>query len=161
MSRGAQLAGLAAFLFICYAAAGIGSLFTTPETSPGGWYETLPKPAWTPPNWLFGPVWTVLYSLMGIAAWLVWRTRGGVRAAAAPLALFTIQLVLNVAWSIIFFGQQQPDIAAVEIVLLWLAILATTIVFWRVTRIAGILFIPYLLWVSYAAALNLAIARAV
>lgn len=157
MSHSRQIIGLVIFIAVCYVAAGIGSLFTIPATSTGGWYAALPKPPWTPPGWVFGPVWTLLYTLMGIAAWLVWRQRGSVRAAAAPLALFTMQLVLNVAWSIIFFGQRQPGIAMIDITLLWLAILATMIVFWKVHAVAGWLFLPYFLWVTYAATLNFGI----
>jgi tryptophan-rich sensory protein len=159
MEKTRHIIGLVLCLVICFAAAGIGSLYTIPSIST--WYVLLPKPAWTPPNWVFGPVWTVLYLLMAIAAWLVWRQRGSVRAAAAPLALFTIQLILNVGWSIVFFGQHLPGIGLLVIIFLWLAILATLIACWRVAPLAGWLLLPYLLWVSYASALNYAIWRAV
>lgn len=153
-----QVFGLILLLLICYAAAFIGSQFTTPVTQ-GEWYAQLYRPSWSPPNSVFGPVWTLLYTLMAIAAWLVWRKRG-VRGARVPLVLFFVQLALNVLWSVIFFGLRLIDLAAGEIVLLWLAILATLIAFWRVTPVAGWLMLPYLLWVTYAATLNFAIAAA-
>ena len=160
MNRTRQIVGLIIFVLICFAAAGLGSLFTGAATGSGGWYATLPRPSWNPPSWVFGPVWTLLYTLMAIAAWWVWRKRGGVYAARVPLALFTIQLVLNAAWSIIFFGQHQAGVAFLDIVLLWLAILATMVAFWRVSPLAGWLFLPYFLWVSYASTLNYAIWQA-
>lgn len=141
---------------LCLLAAWIGSLLTRPAIP--GWYETLSKPSWTPPHWVFGPVWMTLYIMMGVAAWLVWR-RGGWTAAAVPLTLFLIQLVFNVVWSALFFGLRRPDLAFFDIALLWLAIIATLVAFWRVTPAAGWLLSPYWLWVSYAAALNLAIWR--
>jgi len=158
MRASTQVIGLIVFLLICYAAAGIGAIFTTPAVQ-GNWYAELYRPPWTPPNWVFGPVWTLLYTMMAIAAWLVWRKRG-VRGASIPLLLFGVQLALNVLWSVIFFGLRLPVLAAGEIVLLWLAILATLIAFWRVTPIAGWLMLPYLLWVTYASTLNFAIAAA-
>lgn len=118
------------------------------------WYPTLTKPAFTPPSWVFGPVWTLLYITMGVAAFLVWRRgldAGGVRAA---LALFLVQLALNGLWSVLFFGSRAPGAALVEIVLLWISIAATTGLFWRVTPLAGALLLPYLAWVSFAAVLN-------
>lgn len=157
MSRTTQVIGLAIFLVVCFAAAAIGGSFTAPVTD-SAWYQQLPKPSWNPPNWVFAPVWTVLYTLMGIAAWLVWRRRG-LAGARVPLGLFTIQLVLNVGWTALFFGQREVGAAFAEIVLLWLAILATMVAFWRVQRAAGILFVPYLAWVTFAAALNYAIWR--
>ena len=107
---------------------------------------------------MFGPVWTTLYVMMAVAAWLVWK-QAGVRDAAVPLALFGGQLVLNVAWSFIFFGLHQPGWACVEIVVLWLAIVATVVAFFRQSRGAGWLLLPYLAWVSFAAVLNFAIWR--
>jgi tryptophan-rich sensory protein len=148
--------GLAVSLVICFGAAGLGSLFTMPSI--GGWYVNLSKPAWTPPNWLFGPVWTGLYLCMAIAAWLVWR-KAGVSGAEVALALFALQLALNVCWSAIFFSAHMPGFAFAEIVLLWLLILATVVSFWPVSRAAGWLLVPYLLWVGFAAALNYAIWR--
>jgi len=153
-----QVFGLIVFLLLCYVAAFIGAQFTTPAVQ-SEWYAQLYRPSWSPPNWVFGPVWTLLYTLMAIAAWLVWRKRG-VRGVWLPLLLFFVQLALNVLWSVIFFGLRLPDIAAGEIVLLWLAILATIIAFWRVTPVAGWLMVPYLLWVTYASTLNFAFAAA-
>jgi translocator protein len=139
---------------VCFAAAGVGSMFTTPEI--GGWYARLAKPSWTPPNWVFGPTWSALYLMMAVAAWLVWR-ESGLRAAALPLAVFAVQLVFNMLWSIIFFGMHRAGPAFVDIVLLWGAILVTIILFWRVRAMAGALLLPYLLWVTYASALNYSI----
>lgn len=150
-----QALGLIAWLAMVFVAAALGGYAT--GTSVNDWYPHLAKPAWTPPDWIFGPVWTVLYGAMAIAAWLVWR-RGGFAITSTALALFIIQLVLNTAWSAIFFGMQRPDLAALEIVALWLAILATIIAFWRHSRLASLLLVPYLLWVSYASVLNMAIA---
>jgi tryptophan-rich sensory protein len=146
--------GLAVSVFACFAAAGLGSIATT--SSIPTWYADLAKPAWTPPDWIFGPVWTLLYSMMAIAAWLVWR-RTGLAGAKLPLGLFAVQLVLNTLWSILFFGLRSPGGAMIEIVLLWAAILATLIAFWRRSRLAGGLLVPYLAWVSFAAVLNAAI----
>ena len=120
------------------------------------WYANLSKPSRTPPNWLFGPVWTILYIAMAIAAWLVWRKAG---LTAVPMQLFLLQLLLNVAWSAVFFRLRSPGPAFVEIVMLWLAILATMIEFWRAVPLAGLLLLPYLIWVSYATALNYSIWR--
>lgn len=138
-------------LAIVYAVAAGGAMFTGAGVRE--WYPTLAKPSFTPPSWLFGPVWTLLYTLMAIAAWLVWR-RAGQAHVALPLALFAVQLVLNFAWSWLFFGLRRPDLGLADIVLLWVAILGTMIAFWRVSTVAGVLFIPYLLWVSLATALN-------
>ncbi|MHB1038308.1 MAG: TspO/MBR family protein [Pirellulales bacterium] len=115
----------------------------------------LTKPSWTPPGWLFGPVWSVLYLSMAVAAWLVWR-KGN---AVMPLALFAVQLTFNAAWSWLFFGLHSPGMAFIDIVLLWAAIVATTIVFWRRSLVAGLLFVPYLAWVSFAGVLNFGIWR--
>ena len=151
-----QWLGLAFFVGMSFAAAGVGSLFTTPAIP--GWYESLRKPAWTPPNWLFGPVWSLLYLAMGTAAWLVWRGRGFTGARLA-LALFFAQLALNALWSILFFGRRSPGAALVEIVFLWALIFATMAAFWRLSRAAGWLFVPYLWWVTFAMFLNHAIWR--
>jgi tryptophan-rich sensory protein len=145
--------GLIGWLAASMAAGVIGSRFT-----PGAWYADLAKPAWTPPNAVFGPVWTALYVLMGVAAWLVWR-RGGFSGAPVALGLFLAQLVLNALWSVLFFGLHLPGAAFAEILVLWAAILATTILFWRVQPAAGALLLPYLLWVGFAAALNLQLWR--
>ena len=136
-----------------FAAAAVGSQFM-----PGAWYAALAKPSWNPPNWIFGPVWSMLYVLMAVAAWLVWQ-RGGWAKQAAPLRLFLLQLALNATWSWLFFGRQRPDLAFYEILTLWAAILATLDRFWRVRPLAGALLIPYLAWVSFAAVLNFTLWR--
>lgn len=136
---------------LCFSAAGLGSLWTFPSL--GNWYAALNKPSWNPPNSVFGPVWTTLYTLMAFAAWLVWRQRERT-AVVLPLALFGGQLILNAAWSGLFFSMHRPDLAFAEILLLWLMILATAIAFWRVHRIASFLLLPYLAWVAFAAVLN-------
>jgi translocator protein len=138
-----------------FAAAGIGSLFTTPTLS--GWYAELAKPALNPPSWVFGPVWTVLYVLMAISLYLFWTTKPA-QPKGLGLTLFAIQLALNAMWSAVFFGLQQPGAALGVILILWLSILITMIVFWRQKPLAGALLIPYLLWVSFASYLNLGIA---
>ncbi len=147
---------LALFIAICLAVGGIGSIFTASSVT--SWYPTLRKPAWRPPAAVFGPVWTTLYILMGIAAWLVWRRRDTANTRPA-LYLFAIQLAFNLAWSGIFFGLRAPGAAFAEIVILWGLVLATLIAFWRVRPIAGLLLLPYLLWTTYASALNFAIWR--
>jgi tryptophan-rich sensory protein len=121
------------------------------------WYQSLVKPPWNPPSWVFGPVWTTLYALMGVAAWRVW-SRGGWAAQAAALRLFLVQLALNFSWSYIFFGFRQVELALAEIILLWLFIALTIRAFARVDRAAAWLLAPYLAWVTYAATLNGAIA---
>jgi translocator protein len=150
---GRSMLVLAAFIVVCFAAAGIGSLATIPQTVSGGWYGTLDKPFFTPPASLFGPVWTVLYLSMAVSAWLVWR-REGFSGAQAAMALFSAQLVLNLLWSVIFFGLEAPGLALVEIVALWTAILLTILAFSKISRPAGWLLVPYLAWVTFATALN-------
>ena len=152
---GQQVLALALCLAICFAAAGIGSLFTA--SSVGGWYLALAKPWWTPPNWIFGPVWSTIYAMMAVAAWLVWRRKA--QETRLALALFAIQLALNVAWSGLFFALRLPGAAFAEILLLWLAIGATTLAFGRISTAAALLFVPYFAWVGFAAILNLAIWR--
>jgi tryptophan-rich sensory protein len=126
--------------------------------APGVWYETLRKPSWTPPSWVFGPVWSALYGAMAVAAWLVWQ-RGGLVRQWRALTWWAVQLVLNAAWTPLFFGLRRLDIAFAEIVLLWGAIAMTTAAFRRVSRVAEWLLAPYLAWVSFAAALNLSLWR--
>jgi tryptophan-rich sensory protein len=121
------------------------------------WYPSIAKPSWTPPGWLFGPVWSVLYFMMAMAAWRVWR-RDGIREARLSLGVFALHLVFNAAWSGIFFGLREPALAFAEIVALWLLIAATTMLFSARDRVATALMVPYLVWVSFAAALNGAIA---
>jgi tryptophan-rich sensory protein len=146
------IGALFVFLLITFAAAALGGYFTAQGVN-ADWYRALSRPPWQPPDALFSPVWTILYTLMAVSAWLVWRERG-VRRAAVPFALFTMQLVLNVGWTALFFTQRALAAAFVEILLLWVLILATTIAFWRVRPLAGWLFLPYLLWVAYASTLN-------
>ena len=147
---------LCGFGVASFTAAAIGGTATSRAVR--DWYPTLVKPAWNPPAWLFGPVWTVLYIAMAVAAWLVWR-RVGWAGARLALTLFMVQLTLNAAWSIIFFGLRNPGAAFAEVVVLWAAILGTLVLFWQVSVPAGILFIPYLTWVSFAAVLNFSIWR--
>jgi translocator protein len=144
---------LVVLIAVCFAVAGLSGMATTPSIP--NWYDGLTKPSWTPPSWLFGPVWSVLYLSMAVAAWLGWR-RGD---AAVPMTLFGIQLAFNAAWSWLFFGLHSPGAAFIDIILLWMAIAATTVVFWRRSTLAGIVFMPYLAWVSFAAVLNFAIWR--
>jgi len=153
---GRQLAMLVFFLVICFGTAAVGAALTA--VSVRDWYQTLSRPAWTPPDWVFGPVWTTLYFLMALAAWLVWR-RTGWSTGRTALVLFALQLVLNAAWSPLFFSLHSPGIALVDIILLWAAIAATLWSFGRISALAASLFVPYLMWVSYATALNWAIWR--
>jgi tryptophan-rich sensory protein len=152
----ADLPMLAGFLALCFGVAALGGWWTAEGV--GTWYRTLRKPSWNPPNWVFGPVWTALYTMMAVAAWLVWRRRHEARVGPA-LALFAVQLALNLAWSGLFFAMRRPDLGAIDIAALWAAILATTVAFARVRPVAGALLVPYLLWVSYAGALNVALWR--
>ena len=149
-----SLATLVLSIAICLAVAGAGAVFT--RGSIRNWYPLLQKPSWTPPSWLFGPVWTVLYLMMAIAAWLVWRRRGFGNVDSA-LGLYVFQLALNAMWSPLFFGMKNPLAGLLDIVPLWAAILATLISFWRISSAAGALLVPYWLWVSFATALNFAI----
>jgi uncharacterized protein YbjT (DUF2867 family)/tryptophan-rich sensory protein len=151
-----QTAWLVSFVAICLAAAGAGGAVTS--VSVGDWYQTLTKPSWTPPDWLFGPVWTAMYFLMAVSAWLVWR-RGGWRTSRVSLGLFGLQLMLNVGWSAIFFGMRSPGFAFGEILILWLAITATSVSFWGRSAAAVLLLTPYLAWTTFAALLNFAIWR--
>ena len=151
-----QAAGLVASILICFAAAGMGGLATTSGLE--SWYGELNKPSWNPPNWLFGPVWSMLYTMMAIAAWMVWRRVRWPESRIA-IGLFAFQLALNSLWSLLFFGMQRPGWAALEIVVLWVAILATIVAFWKHSKVAGGLLIPYLMWVSFATVLNFTIWR--
>jgi len=147
---------MVASIVLCFGVAGVGSVATSRSVST--WYVALAKPSWTPPGWLFGPVWSALYLMMGVAAWLVWR-RAGFSGARLALGLFAAQLVLNAAWSWLFFGFRMPGLAFGELIVLWCAIVATLAAFWRTTAPAGLLMLPYLLWTSFAACLNFAIWR--
>jgi len=143
--------GLVVCLGMCFSAAFMGALFP-----PGDWYAGLNKPSWNPPGWVFGPVWSALYAMMAVAAWLVWQ-RGGFGAQRRGLVWFIIQLALNAAWTPLFFGWHLPAIAFGEMLLLWAAIAATLRAFFQINRLAGWLLAPYLAWVSFAAALNFTI----
>ncbi len=140
---------------VCFLAAGIGSVYTTPAIDT--WYITLNKPFFNPPNWIFGPVWTLLYLLMGISLYLVWVTKTEKKAKRLGTIFFFIQLALNVLWSILFFGLKSPIGAFIGIILLWLAIYLTIRKFLEVSKLAGWLLIPYLAWVSFATILNLSV----
>ncbi len=139
-------------IIVCQAAGGIGALATTPKI--GGWYAGLNKPWFSPPNWLFGPVWTMLYLLMGVAWYLVWREKKENKRA---IKLFWVQLLFNILWSFWFFGLENPGLAFGQILLLVVAIWATIRNFWRISKLAGWLMVPYLAWVSFATVLNGAI----
>ena len=151
MTATAKVLGLVGWLVGSLAAGWIGSRYM-----PGEWYEALAKPGWTPPDAVFAPVWSVLYVLMAVAAWLVW-SRAGFAGAGVALSLFIVQLVLNALWSYLFFGARRPDLAFLEVILLWAVILLVTVLFWRETRIAGVLMVPYLAWVGFASCLNFAL----
>ena len=153
MASSRSLGALAGWIALSYLPALIGG-----APASRGTYQTLEQPAWAPPGWLFGPVWTALYLLMGIAAWLVWRERGW-SGARGVLTLFVVQLAFNALWTWLFFGWELRGWAFAEIVLLWLLIAAVLVGFWRVRRLAGLLLVPYLAWVTYAAALTFAIWR--
>ena len=145
---------LTGFVLLCLVVSGLGGLATT--TGVDDWYRTLVKPGFNPPDWIFAPVWTVLYLMMAVAAWRVWRTAATVDRRRA-LAAFGVQLGLNLLWSILFFGLQQIGLALFEISLLLLAIAVCVVLFWRVERLAGQLLVPYLLWVAFAMTLNLSL----
>ena len=146
-------AAAACFLLASFTAAAAGGLF-----GPGPWYEALRKPAFTPPGWVFPIVWIALYVSMAAGAWLVWKARG-LRGGAGALVLFAVQLALNAAWTPVFFGLRSPGLAFALIVVLWLAVAATTAAFFRACVAAGALMAPYLAWVSFATALNFEIWR--
>ena len=144
--------GLAIFLSMCLGAEVVGGLLTTPAIR-SGWYGLLEKPVFQPPAWVFGPVWTMLYVLMAVSAWLVWE-KADEKPIKIPLVLFYVQLLLNVMWSGLFFGMGRPDLALAEILVLWTLIAVVTVLFFRVRRTAGLLLVPYLAWVSFAVVLN-------
>lgn len=142
---------LLASILIAQMAGILGALFTA--YSIPTWYTTLVKPSWNPPNWVFGPVWTLLFLCMGIAAYLIWRLPKSEERRNA-LRLYAAQLMLNLFWTVIFFGQRNLGLALIEIGVLWVSIVMTGILFYRLSKPAGWLFVPYLLWVSFAASLN-------
>jgi tryptophan-rich sensory protein len=145
--------GLTAFVMMCFGVSALGGRAAAGALAE--WYPMLRKPPWTPPGWVFGPVWTLLYPLVAVAGWLAWREG---RARLGPL-VYLLQLALNAAWPWFFFGQRRIDLALACVAALWIAILATIVAFWRVSRTAAILMLPYLAWVGFAAALNHAIWR--
>ncbi len=150
-----QVLGLVVSFVGTFAAAAVGIRSTM--ASVNTWYVQLRKPSWVPSGRTIGLVWTVLYVLMAVSAWLVWRERG--LDASIPLALFAVQLVLNSLWSILFFGRRDPRSALLEIWVLWVAILATLVSFWTATPLAGLLLVPYLAWVTFAGNLNRIVVR--
>jgi len=150
LTRRRQIAGLAGWFAVSFVAAAIGA---AASVQAGDFYASLARPDWAPPPWIFGPVWTVLYALMGIAAWLVWRA-GGFREAGFALALFLAQLAPNALWSWLFFRWHRGALSFADVLLLWALVAATLISFWRIRPAAGALLVPYLLWISFAAALN-------
>jgi len=146
----ARWISLLVFIFLVAAVVLFGSSF-----QPGAWYGSINKPAWTPPNWVFGPVWTVLYIMIAVAGWYAWQNSP--RSIHPVNITWAIQLLLNAAWSWLFFGLQRPGLALVDIALLLIAILAFIMIAWRVSLTASLLFMPYALWVGFATVLNLAI----
>ena len=156
MSKSRRWIGLAICAGLCVLAGTVSALFS--GLADRTWYQSLRHPAWTPPDAIFGPVWTLLYIMMGSALWLIWQSKSW---SGAPLAvsLFVAQLILNMAWSPIFFGLHHPGWAMLDLAALWVAALATMLTFWPIHRLAGLLLVPYLLWCSFAAVLNLAFWR--
>nr|WP_295787063.1 TspO/MBR family protein [Rhodoferax sp.] len=146
------LVGFVGWLAICFVAAAIGGLASA---NAGDFYNQLTRPNWAPPAWLFAPVWTMLYVMMAVAAWIVWRDKGWHKGRTA-LSLFLVQLAANALWTWIFFVWHLGAAAFAEIALLWLLIAATVVVFWRIHKLAGALLLPYLAWVSFATALSYA-----
>jgi tryptophan-rich sensory protein len=144
---------LVGWLALCLAASGTAFFVST-----GGWYASLRKPVWNPPSWLFGPVWTLLYIMMAVAAWLVWR-EGGWKRQSTPLGLFLFQWFFNALWTPLFFGMHRVGLACVVIVALWCVLAATLAWFWRLKKAAGLLLLPYLVWVTFATALNFTLWR--
>jgi len=148
--------GFVVFLVMCLGAQLTSSFLTMPAIR-SGWYTGLEKPFFNPPDWVFGPVWTVLYFTMAVAAWMVWTQESENPLVKPALLIFFAQLIFNVFWSAFFFGMRRPGLALMEIILLWLLILATALIFYRITKWAALLLVPYLGWVFYAAVLNGAI----
>ena len=151
LTRRLDLFGLFVFVALCFLVSAAGGMVTA--TSVDTWYQALAKPSFNPPDWVFAPVWTTLYLLMGVSGWRVWR-RSASRATRGALALFGLQLFLNFAWSVLFFGFQRIDLALIDIVILFVAIVANMILFWRIERLATLLLVPYAAWVVFAIVLN-------
>lgn len=139
-------------LLVCLAAGFLGSIFTTPSIPT--WYASLTKPSFNPPNWLFAPAWTILFILMGISAFLVWHKGLKKKGVKKALGFFLAQLIFNVLWSFLFFKFHSPFLALLDIIFLWFLILLTILKFFKINNTAGLLLIPYLLWVSFASILN-------
>jgi benzodiazapine receptor len=152
---GRDIIKLIVSIVACQCAGLIGSIFTTPAIPT--WYATLQKPPFTPPNWLFAPAWVTLYLLMGISAFLIWRQGLEQKEVKSALVIFLVQLVLNALWSVVFFGLQSPLYGMVVILALWVMILLTILRFFKLSTAAGALLLPYILWVSFAAVLNVSI----
>jgi benzodiazapine receptor len=142
-------------ILICQGAGILGSVFTSPAIPT--WYASLEKPSFSPPNWVFAPVWTLLFLLMGISLYLIWERGLENKKVRRAIFIFAVQLALNILWSIIFFGLQVPLYAFIEIIILWLAILITIISFYKISKLAAYLLLPYILWVSFASILNFSI----
>jgi tryptophan-rich sensory protein len=153
ISKTRQTISLVGWLAFCFEASATALIISTDE-----WYAGLHKPFWNPPSWLFGPVWTLLYVLMAVAAWMVWR-EGGWKAQWRVLSVFILQWLLNTLWTPLFFGMHRDGLALIDILLLWLILAATMTLFWRVKVTAGWLLLPYLMWVTFAAFLNYSIWR--
>jgi len=151
--RFSNVIALAFWILLTFAVAAFASQF-----QPDTWYTTIAKPSWTPPGWIFGPVWSLLYLSMSISVWFIWNQRKTLNVNI-PLLLYIIQLILNGLWSYIFFNQHQIGIALIDIVILVFLISIITVRFWQISKTAGILFIPYLVWVSFATVLNFEIWR--
>lgn len=150
-----QVYGLVGWAIVTFATAAIGAAASVDAAA---FYGTLARPTWAPPSWLFGPVWSVLYALMAIAAWMVWRLHG-FQGGRRALVLFIVQLAFNALWSWLFFQWHQGALAFAEVVLLWSLIVATVLSFWKLSRVAAALMIPYLAWVTFASALTFAVWR--
>jgi len=155
-TRAGDLLGLGGFLALCLAISAIGGWVTA--DSVGSWYRTLQKPVFNPPDWVFAPVWTLLYLMIALAGWRVWR-RVGLSSARAAMVAYSAQLALNLAWSFLFFGGRMIGVALVEIVLLLAVIGVNAVLFWRIDRLAGWLLVPYAAWVAFACVLNFALWR--
>jgi benzodiazapine receptor len=150
--KGKNVLTLAICILICQCAGFVGSLFTRPSIP--AWYATLNKPAFTPPSWLFSPVWITLFLLMGISLFLIWRRNLAKHTVRIALGFFGVQLIFNIVWSVLFFGLRSPLAGFIDIIVLWVAIALTIFYFLKISKTAGVLLIPYIVWVSFAAVLN-------
>lgn len=148
----AIIASLGAFLALNFAAASSGAIFR-----PGEWYASLAKPSWTPPNWAFPVVWSILFLMNAVSGWLVWQAAG--QTASGALGLYVLSLILNASWSAVFFGLHRMVLGFVNVSLIWLSIVAVALAFWPISPVAAALQLPYLVWVTIAAALNFTVAR--